>query len=419
MPLIRLPGLVDVHVHLREPGSEQKEDFATGTRAALAGGFTQVLDMPNNPGAPTITPEALADKQARAAARACCDVGFHYGATPTNLATYPAVVDQVFGLKLYLDHTTGALLVEGLAPLLAICAAWPSGKPLIVHAEERTVAAVLGVVALRPRRVHFAHVSRAAEITLIREAKEAGLPVTCEVAPHHLFLSDADLPDLGPYGLMKPPLRTGADVDALWANLPVVDVIATDHAPHTRAEKEFGHPGLRRARPADGPAADADRGRRRAPHPRPPGRADGRHAPPPLRPPRRAGHLRRGRSRRGLDDHRRGPADQSRLDAVRRPAGAGPGAPGRPARRRGRARRHGPSPRRAAGGCCGPDRAATPGSAPRPAGHSITTRQATPHQPGTCGLRSLAAYRVLPRFRDGSGANCAQQVHLREPRRTV
>src|SRR5437763_13695434 len=104
MATIRLPGLADVHVHLREPGSEQKEDFTTGTRAALAGGFTQVLDMPNNPGAPTITPAALADKRARAAAHACCDIGFHYGATPGNRATYGAVLDQVFGLKLYLDH---------------------------------------------------------------------------------------------------------------------------------------------------------------------------------------------------------------------------------------------------------------------------------------------------------------------------
>src|SRR5947209_10588386 len=112
MASVRLPGLVDVHVHLREPGSEQKEDFVTGTRAALAGGITTVLDMPNNPGAPTITPAALADKVARAAARTCCDIGFHYGATPDNLDTFAAVVPRVFGLKLYLDHTTGALLVE-------------------------------------------------------------------------------------------------------------------------------------------------------------------------------------------------------------------------------------------------------------------------------------------------------------------
>ncbi|HUS14302.1 MAG TPA: amidohydrolase family protein [Chloroflexia bacterium] len=251
---VRLPGLVDVHVHLREPGSEQKEDFATGTRAALAGGITTVLDMPNNPGAPTITAAALADKRARAAAATCCDIGFHYGATPLNLDTFAEVAPAVFGLKLYLDHTTGTLLVERLDSLLAICAAWPADKPLLVHAEERTVAAVLGVLATQPRRVHFCHVSLGSEIRMIAAAKERGLPITCEVAPHHLFLSDADLPRLGPYGMMKPPLRTGADVDALWRHLPVIDMIATDHAPHTRAEKEsdtpaYGVPGLQTALP--------------------------------------------------------------------------------------------------------------------------------------------------------------------------
>lgn len=254
MTSIRLPGLVDVHVHLRDPGSEQKEDFTTGTRAALAGGITTVLDMPNNPGAPTITPSALDEKRARAAARTCCDIGFHYGATPDNLGTFPAVTPSVFGLKLYLDHTTGSLLVERLDSMLDIFAAWPPDKPLLVHAEERSVAAVLGLLAAAPRRVHFCHVSRGSEIRLIRAAKERGLPVTCEVAPHHLFLSDADLPRLGPYGMMKPPLRTGADVDALWANLDVVDMVATDHAPHTRAEKEvaapaYGVPGLQTALP--------------------------------------------------------------------------------------------------------------------------------------------------------------------------
>lgn len=254
MPNITLPGLVDVHVHLREPGSDHKETFADGTRAALAGGIVTVLDMPNNPGAPTITPAALADKAARAAAGACCEVGFHYGATPANTDTFAAVVDEVFGLKLYLDHTTGTLLVDRLDSTAAILAAWPADKPLLVHAEERTVAAVLGIIALQPRRVHFCHVSLGSEIRLIRAAKERGLPVTCEVAPHHLFLTEADLPRLGPYGLMKPPLRTGADIDALWDHLAVIDMIATDHAPHTRAEKEggtpaYGVPGLQTALP--------------------------------------------------------------------------------------------------------------------------------------------------------------------------
>src|SRR5205814_170181 len=163
MALIRLPGLIDPHVHLRDPGATEKEDFTSGTRAALAGGFVAVLDMPNNPGDPTVTRDALARKQARAAATICCDVGLFYGATPTNTPEYPVVQAAVCGLKAYLDHTTGALLLDDLATIRAVLAAWPATRPLVVHAEDRTVAMVLGLVALRPRRVHFAHVSQAVE----------------------------------------------------------------------------------------------------------------------------------------------------------------------------------------------------------------------------------------------------------------
>ena len=109
-----------------------------------------------------------------------------------------------------------------LEAIRAVLAAWPANRVLVVHAEDRTVALVLGLLAERPRRVHFAHVSQAVEIALIRDAKERGLPVTCEVAPHHLYLTAADVPRLGGFGVMKPPLRTSQDVDALWANLAVV-----------------------------------------------------------------------------------------------------------------------------------------------------------------------------------------------------
>jgi dihydroorotase-like cyclic amidohydrolase len=254
MPIVRLPGLIDPHVHLRDPGAAHKEDFVTGTRAALAGGFTVVLDMPNNPGDPTISPQALARKAASATGRISCDVGFFYGATPDNPPTYPQVAPNVFGLKLYLDHTTGDLKVEQLEAIRDIMLAWPAHKPLCVHAEDRTLAMVLGLLPSVGRNIHFCHVSEKVEIELIRDAKERGLPVTCEVAPHHLYLTEDDLPRLGAYGAMKPPLKKGRDVDALWANLDVIDMIATDHAPHTRDEKEgdnpaFGVPGLETAIP--------------------------------------------------------------------------------------------------------------------------------------------------------------------------
>jgi len=252
--LVRLPGLIDPHVHLRDPGATHKEDFLTGTRAAIAGGITLVLDMPNNPGAPVISPEALAAKEAAARSRIVCDVGLFYGASAGNTGTYKLVADRVVGLKLYLDHTTGDLKVEELEAIREIMLAWPRDKPLCVHAEDRTVAMVLGLVASVGRGVHFCHVSEQVEIELIREAKERGLPVTCEVAPHHLYLTEDDLPRLQGYGVMRPPLKRASDRDALWANLDVIDMIATDHAPHTIEEKRgekpaFGVPGLETSLP--------------------------------------------------------------------------------------------------------------------------------------------------------------------------
>jgi carbamoyl-phosphate synthase/aspartate carbamoyltransferase/dihydroorotase len=242
MTLLRLPGMIDPHVHLREPGATHKEDFTTGTRAALAGGITAVLDMPNNPGEPTVSPEALAHKRALVEKNAVCPVGLHYGATASNMGTFEQVAPQVFALKLYLDHTTGDLKVEELEVIRDIMREWPGEKPLLVHAEDRTLAMVLGLIPSVGRGAHFCHVSERVEIELIRDAKERGLPVTCEVAPHHLFLTEEDVARLEGFGIMKPPLKRRTDVDALWANLNVIDMIATDHAPHTRNEKESEHP---------------------------------------------------------------------------------------------------------------------------------------------------------------------------------
>jgi carbamoyl-phosphate synthase/aspartate carbamoyltransferase/dihydroorotase len=158
------------------------------------------------------------------------------------MPTFGEVAPRVFGLKLYLDHTTGDLKVDELEVIRDIMRAWPRNKPLLVHAEDRTVAMLLGLIPSVGRGVHFCHISERVEIELIRDAKERSLPVTCEVAPHYLYLTEEDVPRLEGFGIMKPPLKRRADVDALWANLDVIDMIATDHAPHTRAEKEGDHP---------------------------------------------------------------------------------------------------------------------------------------------------------------------------------
>jgi carbamoyl-phosphate synthase/aspartate carbamoyltransferase/dihydroorotase len=245
---MRLPGLIDVHVHLREPGGEQKEDMTSGSAAALAGGVTLVLDMPNTY-PPIIDAGALALKQRLVAKKAVCDVGLYVGATETNAAEAASLAGQAAGLKIYLDQTYGPLRMRDLAALLSHFRTWPTQRPIAVHAKGLSAAMAIGLARSFGRRLHLCHVSLASEIALIRAAKESGTRVTCEVAPHHLFLTEDDAQRLGPYGQMKPPLATEADRAALWANLDVVDCIATDHAPHTREEKEGetpppGVPGL-------------------------------------------------------------------------------------------------------------------------------------------------------------------------------
>jgi carbamoyl-phosphate synthase/aspartate carbamoyltransferase/dihydroorotase len=253
MGTFRLPGLIDVHVHLREPGGEHKEDLTTGTAAALTGGVTMVLDMPNN-SPPTVDAASLADKTRLATPKILCDVGFFLGATETNASQAATLAGRAVGLKIYLDQTYGPLRLSGLSALLAQVSTWPARRPIAVHAEGLSAAVAIGLARSFGRKLHLCHVSRADEIALIRAAKASGAALTCEVSPHHLFLSEADGRRLGPYGAMKPPLGSEADVAALWANLDVIDCIATDHAPHSRAEKEAaspppGVPGLETALP--------------------------------------------------------------------------------------------------------------------------------------------------------------------------
>lgn len=243
MTTIRLPSLVDVHVHLRVPGGEHKEDFDSGTAAALAGGVTQVLAMPNT--APPIVDErvlSLADERARATAR--CDYGIFLGATDSNAPFDPALQARAAGLKIYVNDTFGSLRVESLVTMQDHFRSWRGPGPIVVHAEGLFVPACIALAAQYDRHVHFAHISRGAEIVAIRAAKERGLRVSCEVAPHHLWLDEGDLPRLGPYGDMRPRLATEGDRKALWDALRagVVDCIATDHAPHLREEKESATP---------------------------------------------------------------------------------------------------------------------------------------------------------------------------------
>ncbi|MGH2536326.1 MAG: amidohydrolase family protein [Candidatus Promineifilaceae bacterium] len=254
MTSVTLPGLIDVHTHLRAPGGEHKEDFASGTAAALAGGFTAVLAMPNTT-PPLSTPAALQAARAQAGGAIRCDVGLFAGASPAEVGQLAACADFAQALKIYLNDTFGRLRVDELATLQACFEAWPPDKLIAMHAEGQSVAVGIGLAAGYGRRVHFCHISRREEIELIASAKGRGLAVSCEVTPHHLFLTAADAERLGRLGDMRPRLGRPEDVEALWEHLETtVDCIATDHAPHTLAEKAAaepppGVPGLETALP--------------------------------------------------------------------------------------------------------------------------------------------------------------------------
>ena len=274
MTTLRLPGLVDAHVHFREPGYTQKEDLHSGTCAALAGGVTTVLDMPNTV-PPTSTPTNFQEKVSLAEDKAVCDVGLFVGATVADVDAYLPVASQACGLKVYVNETFGSLRIEELGLLHRLFRTWAQRAdelngwrqdapdagngsnhtaqtaaytlgPVAVHAEELMVPVCLNLCHLYRLPLHIVHVSRRSEIELIRAAKEKGIPVTCEATPHHLFLTEDDYNRGGNRFDMRPKLASPDDVAALWENLDVIDIFATDHAPHTFSEK-----GMPRRRESD------------------------------------------------------------------------------------------------------------------------------------------------------------------------
>lgn len=244
-----MPGLpaqlklsaINPHVHLRDFDEAHKEDLNTGTRAAIAGGYTAVIDMPNN--RPPVTGGRTLDgKLAVAAEKVNCWYGAYLVGVADNARQAAEAAGRALALKIYLDDTHGRLFVRQLDLLAEHFKLWPAGKPICVHAEDVSVPLAVGLAAAYGKPLHLCHISQASEITYIRAAKEAGIPVTCEVTPHHLFLTEQDAAALGPLGYMKPELKSAADVRALWNNLDVIDCIADDHAPHTLAEKRAENP---------------------------------------------------------------------------------------------------------------------------------------------------------------------------------
>ena len=248
--MIRLPGLIDPHVHVREPGQTHKEDWDTVTQAALAGGVTMILAMPNTK--PPIFDASTLDLALGAAKdKARCDYAQFIGAGPDNADIIPSLADKAAGLKMYLDSTFGELRLDDMTLWMPHFTKYPKQYPIVLHSESRTMAAGILFAAIHDRPVHIAHISLKEEILLIKAAKEKGIKVTCEICPHHLFLTaESPSPALGE-GLgvrvngrreVRPRLAAQKDVDALWQNLDVIDCFATDHAPHTLEEKDSENP---------------------------------------------------------------------------------------------------------------------------------------------------------------------------------
>ena len=270
MVSLSLPGIIDAHVHLRDPGATHKEDAYSGTVAALAGGIIGVLDMPNNT-PPTVDRRTFLQKREILERKAVSDYGLFLGYDGRSIAPLLELGGQAVGLKLYLDETFGDLTTEEPESLASAFEAWPGPGPIAVHVEDAAqppesdsidVALILAHRYDQP--LHVCHVPQPDDLLRIERARQQGVRVTCEVTPHHLFLSTDDLPRLGAYGQMKPPLISPADVARFWQRLNLVDIIATDHAPHTRAEKEStdpppGVPGLETMLPLLLRAVDEER----------------------------------------------------------------------------------------------------------------------------------------------------------------
>jgi dihydroorotase len=262
------PGLVDLHTHLREPGREEAETVATGSRAAVLGGYSAVVAMPNTE--PAIDSAAVVRQVLELGRASLCEVAvagaITVGRGGRQLA--PMAEMAALGVRLFTDDGTGVQdarlmrraleYASGLGVTLAqhcedeaLAAGghmhegeWSSrlgiaGQP--AEAEELMVMRDLALCRLTGATVHFLHLSTAGSVAMVAAAKAAGLPVTAEVAPHHFTLTDAEVASFDPVFKVNPPLRSAADVAAVKDGLAAgtFDAIATDHAPHSPQAKEL------------------------------------------------------------------------------------------------------------------------------------------------------------------------------------
>jgi dihydroorotase len=236
-----LPGLIDPHVHFREPGLTHKEDFLTGSMAAAAGGITTFLDMPNTV-PPTTTIELLEEKR-KLARKSVVNYGFHFGASVDGNIDEIRKAKNIASTKLFMNVTTGKMLITDDKLLKEVFA---SSKIVSVHAEGEMVNKAIRLAKETGTRLYLCHISAADELEAIREMKTP--KIYSEATPHHLFLSSQD--GLDAFTKMKPELKSLPDQEALFdaTATGLISTIGTDHAPHTIGEKmspgfPFGVPG--------------------------------------------------------------------------------------------------------------------------------------------------------------------------------
>jgi allantoinase len=269
--VVVLPGIVDSHVHVCEPGNTDWEGFATATKAAAAGGITTLVDMPIDSVPATVTADALEAKRAAARGQCHVDVGFWGGAIPGNLPDMRELREAgVLGFKCFLVDPCvpdfAPLDAIGMARALAV--AHDLDAPLLVHAESAQVGVASpplysrkygDYLASRPKEMenlavgevieaarrtgghaHIVHLSSADAVAMIAEARRAGVRVTAETCPHYLTLAAEDVPDGATAFKCSPPIREASNRDSLWSGLRqgVIDLIVSDHSPSTVAMKE-------------------------------------------------------------------------------------------------------------------------------------------------------------------------------------
>ena len=261
-----LPGAVDLHVHFRDPSSNPAETIASGSRAAMLGGYVMYVDMPNNPGNPTWSLEKAKEKADIIASDSWVYGAMWAGAQPEadNVGELEAMFELAMGAKFYATKTTGndreysaddfreaASEIHRVAP----------DKPIMLHPGEDNIEDFIGMIARDLQHpLHVAHVHSSAQVSAVYDAKARGLEVTCGVCPHHLFKTSHDVMTQGMFASMMPPLAHQDEAEKLFRYLVdgYIDVVETDHAPHVKdakmkAEREegecFGVPGIEFAVP--------------------------------------------------------------------------------------------------------------------------------------------------------------------------